>query len=190
MNKMKMAVVAAVGALALTATSFAGDWHTVARLQTGGGAKEISAVYDNAETVQIECTDGQINVQTLWVRNGGQKREIRVARTLARGQKVEFPLNGSITGFRISDSGNGSYKIHVKTGHGSRDRDRDRRYDDRDRRDRYYDDRYDRRDRYYDDRDRYYDDRYDRRGRYYDDRDRRDPPPRRDSGSWLDWLFD
>ena len=186
MNKMKLAVVALAGALALTATSFAGDWHTVARLQTGGGAKEISAVYDNAETVQIECTDGQINVQTLWVRNGGQKREIRVARTLARGQKVEFPLNGSITGFRISDSGNGSYKIHVKTGHGSRGRDDRDRYD-RDRRDRW-DDRYDRRDRW-DDR---YDDRYDRRDRRdrWDDRDYPPPPPprEREHHGWFDWF--
>ena len=185
MNKIKMTVLAVAGALALTATSFAGDWHTVARLQTGGGAKEVSAVFDNAETVQIECTDGQINIQTLWVRNGGQKREIRVARTLTRGQKVEFPLNGSITGFRISDSGSGSYKIHVKTGRGSRgrddrDRDRDRDRYDRDRRDRY-DDRYDR----YDRRDRW----DDRRGRY-DDRDYPPPPPRREreSRGWFDWF--
>lgn len=181
MKKMwTMAVLA--GALALAGTAWAGgDWRTVAQLTTGGGAKEVSVSVESAEEVIIVCTEGQVNIQTLWVRNGGQKREIRVARTLAKGQDARFDLGGgSITGFRISDSGSGRYKIMVKYGHARHDRDRDRDWDrgrDYDRgRDRDWDDRHGR----------------DYRHDYYDDRDRRGPPPPRyrdeDRGGWWSWF--
>ena len=82
-------------ALALTAAgAFAGDWHRAAELTTGGGAKEVSANYQNVRTVQLQCVEGGVNIQTLWVRNGGQKEEHRVARSLQRGEKYNIELGG------------------------------------------------------------------------------------------------
>ena len=160
-------------ALALTAAgAIAGDWHRAAELSTGGGAKEVSANYQNVRTVQIQCVEGGVNIQTLWVRNGGQKEEHRVARSLQRGEKYNIELGGrDTTGFRISDSGNGRYRVNVLTdGH---------RHDDHHHHG-HHDDHYDRYDRDYGDR--YYDDRYDRRP---------PPPPRReredDSAWWWPW---
>lgn len=170
-------------ALALTAAgAFAGDWHRCGQYSTGGGAKEVPANYQNVRTVQLHCLEGGVNIQTLWVRNGGQKEEHRVARSLQRGEKYNIELGGrDTTGFRISDSGNGRYEVLVLTdGH---------RKDDRHHHGDRHDDRYDRYDRRHDDR--YYDDRY--YDRYYDDRyDRRPPPPPRreredDSAWWWPW---
>lgn len=154
--------------------ALAGDWHRAAELSTGGGAKEVGANYQNVRRVQIQCVDGGVNIQTLWVRNGGQKQEHRVSRSLGRGQTYEIELGGQdVTGFRISDSGNGRYRVNVLTDgkrhddhhghHGHHDRWDD--WDDRDYRGRDYYDRYDR------------------------DYDRRPPPPReRDSApSWWPW---
>lgn len=166
-------------ALALTAAgAFAGDWHRCGQYSTGGGAKEVPANYQNVRTVQLHCLEGGVNIQTLWVRNGGQKEEHRVARSLQRGEKYNIELGGrDTTGFRISDSGNGRYEVLILTDGHRKD---DRHHHHGDRHDDWYD-RYDRRhdDRYYDDR--YYDDRYDRRP---------PPPPRRernDAPSWWPW---
>ena len=162
-------------ALALTAAgAFAGDWHRCGDYTTGGGAKEVSANFQNVRRVQIQCLDGGVNIQTVWVRNGGQKKENRVARSLGKGDKYEIELGGQdITGFRISDSGNGRYRVHVLVD-GKRHEDRHHdRHDDRD----YW---------------RHDDDRYDHDWDRYDrDYDRRPPPPlrrERDSApSWWPW---
>lgn len=132
-------------ALALTAAgAFAGDWHRCGQYTAGGAAKEVPANYQNVRTVQLHCLEGGVNIQTLWVRNGGQKEEHRVARSLQRGEKYNIELGGrDITGFRISDSGNGRYEILVQTdGRRHDDHHHHGHHDDRD--DRYYDDRYDR----------------------------------------------
>ena len=130
MKSSKIAIIALVSLAIGAVSAFAGDWHRCGDYRTGGGAKEISANYQNVRTVQIQCIEGGVNIQTLWVRNGGQKREIRVAHAFRKGEKMNFDLGGQdITGFRISDSGDGVYRIHVLTdGHR-----RDDRHDDRDR---------------------------------------------------------
>lgn len=165
------------------AAAMAGDWHRCGDYRTGGGAKEVSANFQNARAVQIECIEGGVNIQTLWVRNGGQKKEHRVARSFGRGDRFEIDLGGQdITGFRISDSGNGRYRINVLTEsrrddrhgghhghHGHHDHDR---WDDRDYRDRDWHDRD------------YYDRDYDRRPPPPPPRDRRD----RDDSPWW-WPF-
>jgi hypothetical protein len=162
-----------LAAFALAAVgAYAGDWHRCGDYTTGGGAKEVPANYQNVRRVQIQCIDGGVNIQTLWVRNGGQKKEHRVARSLGRGQTYEIELGGQdTTGFRISDSGNGRYRVNVLTDpvrhddhhghHGHHDDWDDRDYRGRD----YYRD-------------------YDR------DYDRRPPPPPRhhdDTPSWWPW---
>ena len=208
MNKLAR-IFTLAGALALASASIAaaGSWETVAQLSPGGDAKEVRANIDAADAVAIECTDGSIIVNTLWVRSGGSKRQIRVARRFNKGERAEFSLGGgSITGFRISDGGRGSYRILVKRARPPR-RDDDRRHGrdwDRDRdhgRDRDWDrgrpprhgDR-----RYYDDDDYGYG--YGHPGDYRRDwRDDAPPPPPPpsyrpapaddDSGSWLWRLF-
>lgn len=185
MNKFKLWTLSLAAFAAAAAAASAGDWHRVGDYTTGGGAKEMSANYQNVRTVQIQCLDGGVNIQTLWVRNGGQKQEIRIARSFTKGEKYNIDLGGrDITGFRVSDSGNGRYRVHVLTdGHQAP------RHDDRDRyREPRRDDRYDRDRDYYRDRDRYNRD-YDRYDRDYDRRP--PPPPRRDDrdrdrdrGSW------
>ena len=175
MNKIKLWTLSLAAFAAAAAVASAGDWHRVGDFSTGGGAKEMSANYQNVRTVQIQCLDGGVNIQTLWVRNGGQKQEIRVAHSFTKGEKYNIELGGrDITGFRVSDSGNGRYRVHVLTdGHqGPRHddyREPPRRHDDWDRR-----------------RDDWYDRDYDR------DYDRRPPPPpRRDDrdrrSSWWPW---
>jgi len=180
-----------LAAFALTAAgALAGDWHNCGEYRTGGGAKEVPARYQNVRRVEVRCIEGGVNIQTLWVRNGGQKKENRVARSLARGDSHVIELGGQdVTGFRISDGGNGRYRVSVLTDdpRGERPSRRDRqerdRYDD-DRYERHCDDRYDR----YDD-DRYDDDRHDDwHGRR---RDRRPPPPHRhrDGGDETPWWW-
>ena len=103
--------------LVLGATSALADWKTVAEITATdkGEAREL-AVNRTIRTVQIECTEGSVIVNTLWVREGGAKTEIRVARLFNKGDKQDFDLSydRNVTGFRISDKGPGKYKVHAK----------------------------------------------------------------------------
>ena len=108
---------AALAALALSATAAWADWQTVAEVSATEKteAREL-AVNRTIRTVQIECTEGSVIVMTLWVREGGAKTEIRVARQFNQGDKQDFDLgqDRNATGFRISDKGPGKYKVHVR----------------------------------------------------------------------------
>ena len=103
--------------LALGATTALADWHPVADVTATdkSEAREL-AVNRTIRTVQIECTEGSVIVMTLWVREGGAKTEIRVARQFNQGDKQDFDLgqDRNATGFRISDKGPGKYKVHVR----------------------------------------------------------------------------
>lgn len=196
MKQFKAILWTAAAICAAAGAAWAGDWHRVGDFSTSREAQEIGANYQNVRRVEIQCLEGNPIVQTVWVRNGGQKQEVRVAHAFTKGEKYTIELGGrDITGFRISTGNKGLFRIHVLTDghrreeprHDYRD-DRDNRYDRRDRDDWYdrrdRDDRYDRRDR----RDR--DDWYDR----YDRDDRRGPPPpprsrddRDDRGGWFPW---
>ena len=103
--------------LVLGTTTVLADWHVVADVTATdkSEAREL-AVNRTIRTVQIECTEGSVIVMTLWVREGGAKTEIRVARQLNKGDKQDFDLgqDRNATGFRISDKGPGKYKIHVR----------------------------------------------------------------------------
>ena len=53
----------------------------------------------------------------LWVREGGKKTPITVAKEMNKGDKTHFiKLDGKrhVTGFRVSDGGQGRYRISVK----------------------------------------------------------------------------
>ena len=103
--------------VAMSATMALADWKTVAEIAATdkSEAREL-AVNRTIRTVQIECTEGSVIVMTLWVREGGAKTEIRVARQFNKGDKQDFDLgqDRNATGFRISDKGPGKYKVHAK----------------------------------------------------------------------------
>ena len=113
-NKMKKWILA-MAMLALgAATALAGDWKTVVDVVATdkAEARELT-VNRTIHAVRIACIEGSVIVNTLWVREGAAKSEIRVARKFNKGDMQEFDLGGekNVTGFRISDKGPGTYKI-------------------------------------------------------------------------------
>ena len=109
--------ILALAMVVLGATMAQADWKTISEITATdkSEAREL-AVNRTIRTVQIECTEGSVIVMTLWVREGGAKTEIRVARQFNQGDKQDFDLgqNRNATGFRISDKGPGKYKVHVR----------------------------------------------------------------------------
>ncbi|HHX97378.1 MAG: hypothetical protein WAQ74_01305 [Kiritimatiellia bacterium] len=99
----------------LGALSASAGWKVVAEVTAGGDAKEL-AVNRTIRTVQIECTDGTVVVNTVVIREGAAKEPITVARRFNKGDKQDLDLGRSrnVTGLRISDSGKGRYKVHAK----------------------------------------------------------------------------
>ena len=91
------------------------EWQLVADVTAGGDAKEL-AVNRPVRVVQIECTEGTVIVNTVWVREGGAKTPITVARRFNQGEKQDIDLGNArqVTGFRISDGGKGKYKIQTQ----------------------------------------------------------------------------
>lgn len=110
---LAMAAVLVLGAT----TGWAGDWHLVTDVAATdkSEAREI-AVNRAIQKVRFECKSGSVIVMTMWVREGADKTEYRVARQLAAGEKydVELGQTRNATAFRISDKGPGQYKIRVR----------------------------------------------------------------------------
>ena len=61
----------------LGALSASAGWKVVAEVTAGGDAKEL-AVNRTIRTVQIECTDGTVVVNTVVIREGAAKEPITV----------------------------------------------------------------------------------------------------------------
>lgn len=89
-----------------------GKWSTVANLAPGGSAKEVS--FSGRSECKIEITGGSVGFRTVVVRRGGGKKSITINQSLAKGQSVTIPIDRSVTGIRISDTGSGSYRVVVK----------------------------------------------------------------------------
>lgn len=115
---MGAAVVAAV-LWADTAAEAKPDWKTVAdSLQSGGDAKEVS-VNRQITKVRFRAKTGAVVINTFWVRNGGDRRQITVGRRLEAGQEAVIEIGGkqNVTGLRIGDGGGrarGTYAVDVK----------------------------------------------------------------------------
>jgi len=111
----KWAVAWMVLVLGTTAALAGSKWTTVGTLTAGGSAKEVG-VNRSIETVQIECTDGTVIVNTVVIREGAAKTPITVAQRFNAGDKRDLAVGGkrNVTGLRISDGGRGSYTIRVK----------------------------------------------------------------------------
>ncbi len=109
--------ILALAMVAVGATVALAGWGTVAEVTAGskGTATEL-AVNRTIRTVQIECTEGSVIVNTVVVREGGVKTPITVARRFNKGEKQDIDLGSArnVTGLRISNQGPGKFKVHAK----------------------------------------------------------------------------
>lgn len=109
--------ILALAVMAWGATAAVADWKTVAEVTADKKAQATELALDRTiRTVQIECTEGSVIINTLWVREGGAKTEIRVARRFSQGEKQDIDLgyDRNVTGLRISNQGPGKFKVHAK----------------------------------------------------------------------------
>ena len=109
------AALVGLGALAALGGPKKEQWQAVADVTAGGDAKEL-AVNRVIRVIQIECTQGTVIVNTLWVREGAAKSPVTVARRFSAGETQDIDLGNArqVTGLRISDGGRGAYKIRAK----------------------------------------------------------------------------
>jgi hypothetical protein len=114
-ENMKKRILGLAMAAMCATTVLAADWQTVADVTAGGEAKEL-IVNRTIRLVQIECTEGSVIVNTLWIREGDAKSPIKIARRFTRGegQNIDLGNERQVTGFRISDGGKGTYKIQAQ----------------------------------------------------------------------------
>lgn len=89
-------------------------WVRVAELTAGGEAKEVQ-VHATARQCRIQCVEGSVAIKTLVVREGADKATITVASKIEAGEQkdIELEREMEITGFRVSDGGQGRYEIYV-----------------------------------------------------------------------------
>ncbi len=100
------------------AAAVAGDkWVTVAELvPTPGKAKEV-AINKVCSFIQFSVEEGSVGFATFWIREpNGVKNQITVNASFAKGQKYTLPIDNPrmISSLRISDNGNGRYRVWVK----------------------------------------------------------------------------
>ena len=108
-------------AVAMLVSLFAGaavaaDYKQVASLTAGGKAKEVS-VNRSARQCLLRVDEGSVIINTIVVRQGGNKKSVTVARKFQKGkdQVIKFFDQAQpITGLRISDSGTGRYRLFLK----------------------------------------------------------------------------
>ena len=113
---MRSTWILALATVAMSATmALAADWRTIEEVKVDGQPKEM-VVNQTLRTVQIECTDGTVIVNTIWVREGAARSPITVTRRFNKGEKQDIDLGSDrlVTGFRIGAGGAGKYKILVK----------------------------------------------------------------------------
>ena len=85
----------------------------VAEYSAGGEAKEV-AIGGGRSTLVIEVVSGSITINTIVLRRGGQKQSITVAARFNQGQRHVIPIDGAVTGVRISDGGKGRYRVYAR----------------------------------------------------------------------------
>lgn len=78
-----------------------------------GGAKEVS-IGGNRTKVSIEFISGTTSVNSIVLRSGGRKTPITVVTRFNQGQRYDFDIGRDVTGFRISCSGNGRFRVFAK----------------------------------------------------------------------------
>jgi hypothetical protein len=87
----------------------------VAELTAGGDAKEVE-VNQQISKVLIKCTEGSVIINTVVVRDGGNKTPFTVGTRLNQGEEQQVTVGNNVncSGLRISDDGRGKYVVRVK----------------------------------------------------------------------------
>ncbi len=89
------------------------EFKLAASLNARGDAKEVSFP-NGAKECYIDFISGSTSVNTIVVRNDGDKNSVTVATKFTNGQRFNIPINGRATGIRISTGGNGSFNVWYK----------------------------------------------------------------------------
>ena len=79
----------------------------------GGSAKEFS-IPGGCRYCTVEVIDGSVGFRTIVVRRGGAKQSVTINATFQRGQRFDVPIDGHVTGLRISDTGRGRYRVYAR----------------------------------------------------------------------------
>lgn len=99
-----------------------GGWHghhnynghsLVGEFSAAGGAKEVS-IGGGKSSVFIEITSGVVSFNTIVLRRGSQKQSVTVATRFNAGERYTVPVDPSVTGLRISCSGNGRFRVYAR----------------------------------------------------------------------------
>jgi hypothetical protein len=87
----------------------------VATLTAGGDAKEVS-VDQQISKVLIKCIDGNVIINTVAVRDGGNVTKHSVGAKINKGEVQQITVGEKVncSGLRISDDGRGQYEVRVK----------------------------------------------------------------------------
>lgn len=80
---------------------------------SSNGVREVS-IGGGKTSAYIEFTSGITSINTIVVRRGGNKQSIPVTQRFYEGQRYQVPIDGTVTGLRISSSGNGRYRVFAK----------------------------------------------------------------------------
>lgn len=92
------------------------DWKKVGdKIQASGPAKELTFDREISK-FQISVDEGTVIINSVWVRNGAERFEIRVGRAFSKGDKqdIEIGPKQKATGLRLGHSGGGTYNVWVK----------------------------------------------------------------------------
>lgn len=90
-----------------------GRWQNVGEL-SAGSAKEVSFGGSGYSECKIEVIEGSVSFNSVVIRRGGQKQQVKVVTRFNAGQSFSVPIDGAATGLRISESGRGRYRVLVK----------------------------------------------------------------------------
>jgi hypothetical protein len=112
---MKKLMLLALFALMSSAVMAEKEGVKVATLTAGGDAKEV-AVNQQISKVVIKCIDGSVIINTVVVRDGGNKTPHSVGAKLNQGEEQQITVGNQVncSGLRISDDGRGQYVVRVK----------------------------------------------------------------------------
>lgn len=80
---------------------------------SGGGAKEV-VLGGGKRRAWIEISQGEVGFNTIVLRRGGNKQSITVSTRFSQGQRYDIPIDGEVTGIRISSKGNGRFRVYAK----------------------------------------------------------------------------
>ncbi len=90
-------------------------WHPVGNFKAGGDGKEVT-VERQISAILIRCTEGSVIINTIVLREGGNKNPIAVTARLNAGEDKIVDIGGArmVNGLRVGDDGKGTYTVFVK----------------------------------------------------------------------------